>query len=281
MVGGRLLIELVDSADVNTISLAHTRGMEPSKQRVGLLPPSAVQVYASALTAALHDVLGECLLGVYVHGSAVLGGWRPEKSDVDVLVVQDVVRGAEAAAAAALATLADCPGTGLEISGVDRHAVAVPSPPWPFSWHFGGSAADHPTPIMGPDHPGDPDLALHYAVTRAFGWAAHGPPPTQLIGHVAASDVLAALRRELTWAVAEAPAAYAVLNACRAWAYLRTGVLMSKVAGGRWVLDHEVASTAVVATALAVQLGQQTQAPLTDQDAAFVGDVLLQLNKVA
>ena len=56
---------------------------------------------------------------------------------------------------------------------------------------------------------------------------------------------------------------------------------MSKVAGGRWALDHDVASTAVVATALAVHLGQQLQAPLTDEDAAFVGDVLLQLNQVA
>ena len=89
------------------------------------------------------------------------------------------------------------------------------------------------------------------------------------------------LRRELTWALAGPPAAYAVLNTCRAWGYLHTGVLMSKVAGGRWALEHEVASTAVVATALAVQRGQQTQAPLTDEDAAFVGDVLLQLNHVA
>ncbi len=41
-----------------------------------------------AATAALHVVLGDALLGVYLHGSAVLGGLRPQ-SDIDLLVIVD------------------------------------------------------------------------------------------------------------------------------------------------------------------------------------------------
>jgi len=59
----------------------------------------------------------------YLHGSAALGGWRQEVSDVDALVIlaQDVAPAAEGALArAAVSTLSGCPGTGLEMSIVSR-----------------------------------------------------------------------------------------------------------------------------------------------------------------
>ena len=46
-------------------------------------PPVAHEVIA-----IVRDVLGEALIGAYLHGSAVLGGLRPT-SDIDVLAVID------------------------------------------------------------------------------------------------------------------------------------------------------------------------------------------------
>ena len=44
--------------------------------------------YGNRLAAVVDERVGAAgLVGVYVHGSAVLGGFRPERSDVDVLVV--------------------------------------------------------------------------------------------------------------------------------------------------------------------------------------------------
>ena len=43
--------------------------------------------YLAALTGVLRARLGNGLVGGYLHGSAVLGGWHPERSDVDVLAV--------------------------------------------------------------------------------------------------------------------------------------------------------------------------------------------------
>lgn len=41
-----------------------------------------------AAVAALHDSLRDCLRAIYLHGSAVSGGLRPQ-SDIDLLVVVD------------------------------------------------------------------------------------------------------------------------------------------------------------------------------------------------
>jgi predicted nucleotidyltransferase len=45
-----------------------------------------VEVQIGPLVDEVHDVLRDDLVGVYLHGSAVLGGLRP-RSDIDVIVV--------------------------------------------------------------------------------------------------------------------------------------------------------------------------------------------------
>ena len=50
------------------------------------LPEQSNQMRAA--TAALQDVLGDALLAVYLHGSAVSGGLRPQ-SDIDLLAIVD------------------------------------------------------------------------------------------------------------------------------------------------------------------------------------------------
>ena len=52
------------------------------------MDPSAAS-YLLSLTASARAILGEASVGVYPHGSLMLGGWRADRSDVDVLVVVD------------------------------------------------------------------------------------------------------------------------------------------------------------------------------------------------
>ena len=47
----------------------------------------ALEAYLAALVRVLERRLGAGLVGAYLHGSAVLGGWREDRSDVDVLAV--------------------------------------------------------------------------------------------------------------------------------------------------------------------------------------------------
>ena len=134
--------------------------------------------FVAGLALDIHTVAGDSLVGVYLHGSAVLGGWRPTTSDVDVLVlVVDECAHVEVSEriAAALASAA----AGLEASVVEARAAAMPATPWPYVVHV----TTDPTPdrkiVWGG---GDPDLILHYEVARTHGWAAYGPPPASVIG---------------------------------------------------------------------------------------------------
>ncbi len=45
------------------------------------------RAYAAELTAELLATLDGALAGAYLHGSAALGGWNADRSDVDILFV--------------------------------------------------------------------------------------------------------------------------------------------------------------------------------------------------
>lgn len=49
----------------------------------------AWQHQGERVVSVLRSLLGEAVVGIYVHGSAALGGWTPA-SDLDVLVTTDV-----------------------------------------------------------------------------------------------------------------------------------------------------------------------------------------------
>jgi hypothetical protein len=226
----------------------------------------------------LDVTLGEVIGGVvatYLHGSAALGGFVPGRSDVDVLVVcNDEPRHSDeltAAACALRATADPCPGRGLELTMVARRHALYPAAPWPFLLHGTTDPADDKT-ILGNQHPGDPDLLMHYVACRAAGIALRGPPPTEVIGEVARADVLGYLHGELRWALDKAPEAYGVLTACRALAYLDSGKILSKADGARYALDHGGPSE-LITVALAMQLGDQPHRPPSEPARRFVTEV--------
>ena len=214
------------------------------------MDPSA---YLQALTSAAAEVLGDDLVGVYPHGSLRLGGWRAQRSDIDVLVV--VERTLTSAEKSALATAwspesLPCPAVGLELSVVLRAVAAHPVARPAFELHVTTAPRDAKV-VDGHGHPGDLDLVLHFAVCHALGH--------EIFADVPRSLVLAQLADELTWAVDHAAAEYAVLNACRAWRYAADGSLVSKVDGGRWAEERlDEPELTLVRTAIALQSGDET-----------------------
>jgi Domain of unknown function (DUF4111) len=222
-------------------------------------PPGQVLAYARSLADQVSKSLGGRLRAAYLHGSAVLGGWGPERSDVDMLfVTNDGVGEPEitAAAAALAATEPRCPGRGLECSVVTAGQAARPRPPWPFLLHVAHDPGEGQVRIVGGgERPGDPDLLMHYTVCRAAGWPVRGPAPAELIGSVPRPVILGYLAGELRWGIEHACEAYAVLNACRAQVYLADGRVVSKVAGGRIALARGLGPAAGIGRALDQQQG--------------------------
>jgi len=86
--------------------------------------------YLDALAAEVAAVVGDRRIGVYPHGSWLLGDFLPERSDIDVLVVvEDALSTDEQAALATQLSeeALPCPAVGLELSVVTRAATAAPT----------------------------------------------------------------------------------------------------------------------------------------------------------
>lgn len=231
-----------------------------------------ITAYGRRLGAVFPD--GD-LVGVYVHGSIALGGFRPDRSDVDVLVVtrwtydETEQRGI---GDALRRNAAPCPGTGLELS-VITEATARDLGGCPFEVHVGGGRV-----VTGAGHVGDTDLILHAEVCRRSAVVAVGAPPGEVFGRVPTDRLRAAIRAELEWGVREAPFEYAVLNACRARRFAADGALTSKVAGGAWYLDQRPADP-VVLPAYRVQTGEPgVTPPPAEAVAEFVARTVARLD---
>ena len=215
------------------------------------MDPSAAR-YVEALTAEVTAVLGERLVGSYAHGSLLLGGYLPTRSDIDVLVVvEDPLTSEEQDDLAARLSeeALPCPAVGLELSVVLRSVAAAPTSRPAFELHVTTAPAD-PKVVDGHGHPGDLDLVLHIAVCHALGYAPFAEVPQSL--------VLGQVADELAWAAEHNPSEYAVLNACRAWRYAVDGALVSKVDGGRWAETRLTGpERTLVREALALQAGER------------------------
>ncbi len=202
------------------------------------------RVNAAAMEIAdeVTTVAGTSLVGCYVHGSAVLGDFLPERSDLELLVVVEDSTTEAVVDAVADVLLADrrMVATGLEVSVVDRSAAHAPRAPWPFRVHVTTDPRDRKR-VSGRGHPGDADLVLHYLVARAGGWALTGAAVEEVFGSVPEHVVVGQLVAELRWAAVEASESYAVLNACRALRFQQDGTVYSKTAAGKWAIESGIA----------------------------------------
>ena len=180
---------------------------------------------------------------MYLHGSAVLGGYDVRRSDVDVLVVSDGPLDVDEQGALAESLSEErlpCPAGGLELSVVTQTSARRPVAKPLFELHVTTAPADTKV-VDGHDRAGDPDLVLHFAVCRSAGTrVGPGMPRDSAFAPVPRELVLTQLADEMASGATHAATEYAVLNACRAWKYAVDGTLVSKVDGGDWVLAHPV-----------------------------------------
>jgi len=220
------------------------------------LPPEALPVLTEHVDALVR-ILGAKLVGVYVHGSAAMGGFHPQQSDLDylALVSSPLTAGERRGLAEAFAALHGASGfrKGVEMSIVEsRFAGADFRYPTPYEFHMGTlEQVRHHGEPHAHEHL-DPDLASHFTVTAARGVCVYGAE---------IADVFAPLDRKYYWQsnledVRSAPEAiardpvYTILNLCRSREGLRDGSIYSKVEGGERYLASEMDSRALVETAL-------------------------------
>lgn len=193
------------------------------------------------------SILGDKLVGIYLHGSLAAGCFCWDRSDVDFLtVVNEPPRPHQKIAL--IQTIRDMegegPAGGFEMSVVEARFCRQAPYPIPFELHyslahraeFDADPAAYCQRMRGED----PDLTAHILCLRAFGKTVLGPDIPRVFDQVNRGDALAAIRydvKDAETSLHDNPVYY-ILNLCRALAYVRKNLVLSKKDGGQWALRH-------------------------------------------
>lgn len=200
---------------------------------------------AEAFAQMSQDILGDNLVGVYLHGSAAMGCFNPQKSDIDLLIVVEnsVPDEAKLAFMERLVKLNDkAPEKGIEMSIV-KHSVCNPfCYPTPFELHFSNTHLnwflENPQDYIVKMKGTDPDLAAHVTITRAYGKVLYGAEISDVFGPVPKEDYIDSIWLDIENAAEDVlkNPVYVILNLCRVLAYLKEDLILSKKDGGIWGL---------------------------------------------
>ncbi|MBK8027448.1 MAG: DUF4111 domain-containing protein [Chloroflexi bacterium] len=207
-------------------------------------PHQSVQPLLDRIVAGFRTVLGENLVGIYLHGSLALGGFNPATSDVDFLVViwkplDDLTR--QAVVALTLELAEDAPAKGLEFSIVLLRETQDFLYPTYFEFHYsrdwhqayGEHGAAPSTASV------DPDLAAHFTITRRRGIVLYGPPIDTVFGPVPEADYRTRLSGmpNRSWTTSRRTRSTASLTCAACWLTCARARHV-KLEGGQWGMEH-------------------------------------------
>jgi len=242
------------------------------------------------ILVAPRDVLGNELIGAYLHGSVVLGGLRAF-SDIDVLTVsaRQMTRNEKERMVAHL----------LAVSGTYPFAVP-PRPveltivvwseirPWRYpprmDLQYGEWWRDRfqrgelePWPSST-----NPDLALVVTMALLGGATLAGPPPSEVFDPVPRADFLDALVADMGAVVQDIDwdTRNVVLTLARIWRGVATGAVQSKDVAAEWALPRLAPEhRAVLARARGIYLGSEEEHwdDIQDSIRPFVDTVIAEI----
>lgn len=194
-------------------------------------------------TEMSKHILGDNLVGVYLHGSAVMDCFNPQKSDLDLILVveRDVSNSDKLAFMGNVVKLnEEAPVKGIELSIVKKEYCNPFVYPTPFELHFSCAhmkwIKENPEDYVKNMKGTDKDLAAHFTIIRRFGIVLYGAGIEKVFGEVPARDYIDSICSDVENACEEIldNPLYVVLNLCRVLAYLREDLVLSKQAGGEW-----------------------------------------------
>ena len=197
------------------------------------------------------EILGENLVGVYLHGSLAMRCFNPRKSDLDLLtVVRETPDDAckrtymEMVTELSARMPGDTEHAGIEMSVVRREVCRPFIYPTPFELHYSAGHAEwyrqDPDDYIRKMKGTDKDLAAHFTIVRNRGVCLYGPPVEEVFGEVPAADYLDSIWEDICGAREEiaGDTMYLALNLARVLAYCTEGKILSKKEGGEWALAN-------------------------------------------
>ncbi len=202
---------------------------------------------AQAVLDTVRGLFEDALLAVYLHGSAVSGGLRPQ-SDIDLLVAIDRPM-TEALRKSLLAALLRISGRHpaspggprcIEVMLFQNSELAAPEFPARADFIYGEwlrdafEAGELPVPVT------DPEITLVLAQARQEARPLFGPDAAELLPEIPAEHVRQAMRDALPALLngLHGDERNVLLTLARVWQTATTGKFISKDAAATWVMPH-------------------------------------------
>ena len=211
--------------------------------------PTVVKAEVQTLQSEFGTILGEHFVSLYLHGSLVLGGFNPARSDIDLIALMDRRSTVEQKRQLVelLLRVSKAPSP-VEISFLVTEDIFPFQSPLPYDLHFREAWRDRYRQELRDgtwEHWNnaarrDIELAIYLTVLARAGIPLYGPPIVEALPTVPEQvfrNALVASFEYLREKRLRNPIAF-VLDACRDDAYLHEGALLSKDEGGEWGLAH-------------------------------------------
>ena len=194
-----------------------------------------------------QNILEDNLVGIYLHGSAVMGCFNEKKSDIDLLIVVGTALSNETKHRymdMAVELNAHAPKKGIEFSIVRKNVCSPFVYPTPFELHFSIAHLQwyqtNPSDYIARMKGTDKDLAAHFTILSHRGKCLCGKEIKDVFGPVREEFYFDSIWYDIENAEEEilANPTYIILNLCRVLAYKTNGLILSKQEGGNWGIAH-------------------------------------------
>jgi streptomycin 3"-adenylyltransferase len=194
-------------------------------------------------------LLGKNLVGIYLHGSVAFGCFSWDRGDIDFIVVinEPISPQTKLQLMQVLKDLNEqLPPRGFEMSIVlEKYCKAFVCPS-PCELHFKSVYTEEYAKelfLLSNDGQADGNFAADFMVIKSVGVVIYGAPIENVFGIVPHEAYLDAICNDIKGAkedIATFPGSseYAILNACRVYAYIKDGLVISKEQGGKWGLAN-------------------------------------------
>jgi streptomycin 3"-adenylyltransferase len=251
--------------------------------------PEEVRPQVEAVAEGLRDILGADLVGLYLHGSAMLGCFGP-RSDIDLAVVLARPTSQEqkrqlAGLMLGLSAPYEPPGPPrpIELDAVLEENLRPWRYPTPLDFHYSEEFRERlgRGELEAWEGLESRNFAAHATVLRQAGVALVGPAVDETFPEVPWPDYVDALTRDLEWCrtrFVEFPR-YGVLSVARIWATVATGTPHSKASGAEWALPRLAPGLRpVLAHGLALYRGEEdaerwAELPVSEYVSAVANEV--------
>lgn len=205
--------------------------------------PEPIRELISNLLKNYQKILGDNLIGFYLHGSLAMNCFNPLSSDVDFLAIVGeklTIEQKQAIIDYLLKQYENSPAKGIEMSIVLEEYLKNFVYPTPFELHYSNDWYEQyeSGKVDYSKQSFEEDLAVHFVITMNRGVCLFGKPIGKIFPEIPKEIFAQSLLSDAKWIYerSEKNPVYTVLNLCRILDFFKNDRIASKKEGGGWAL---------------------------------------------